>query len=89
MSQNPPQGWTLSGTDTVSWFKRFDFEEYAKLRTFLDALAELAKETGIHPDNIGFGRDYVNVSLEVRQSDEENSGLADFARRLDVLSGGG
>lgn len=88
MSQDMPEGWTLSGTDSPTWFKRFEFEDYAKLRRFLDALAELAKETGVHPDNIGFGRDYANVSLEAGSSEEASANLADFVRRLDALSEG-
>ncbi|APZ43499.1 hypothetical protein [Acidihalobacter ferrooxydans] len=86
MSLGAPEGWTRSGTDTVTWFKRFEFGDYAKLRTFLDALAELAKETGMHPDNIGFGRDYANISLETRVTDAENAALAEFAESLDRLA---
>lgn len=87
MSQNVPEGWKQSGTDTVTWYRRFEFGEYAKLRLFLDALAEIAKDTGVHPDNIGFGRDYANITLETRKKDEENAALADFAERLNGLAG--
>jgi len=86
MSQNVPEGWTQSGSDTVTWFKRFEFGEYAKMRKFLDALAEIAKDTGVHPDNIGFGRDYANITLEARKTDDENAALAGFAERLDDLA---
>jgi 4a-hydroxytetrahydrobiopterin dehydratase len=33
-------------------------------RDFLDALAALSEETGVHPQNINFGTTYVNVTLE-------------------------
>ena len=86
MVENPPAGWDLNGTGTEKhWFKRFEFSEYGRLRRFLDGLAELAEETGVHPDNIGFGRDYANVSLQAPSSSEVPSRIIDFVNRLDRL----
>ncbi|OBS08092.1 4a-hydroxytetrahydrobiopterin dehydratase [Acidihalobacter prosperus] len=86
MSMTPPEGWAASNTGTAAWFKRFEFSDYARLRRFLDDLAALAEETGVHPDNIGFGRDYVNVTLEAPAETGHDSRQGDFAQRLDRLS---
>ncbi|WP_455380576.1 4a-hydroxytetrahydrobiopterin dehydratase [Acidihalobacter prosperus] len=88
MNLDPPHGWTQNTSEPKTWFKRFEFDEYGKLRAFLDSLAALAEETQLHPDNIGFGRDYVNITIETAETTEENKKLADFARRLDELSKG-
>ena len=58
-----PQGWETRGKPPTL-FRRFEFERYADTRAFLDALAALAEETGIHPQNINFGTTYVNITLE-------------------------
>lgn len=57
------QGWETRGKPPTL-FRRFEFERYADTRAFLDALAQLAEETGIHPQNINFGSTYVNITLE-------------------------
>ena len=86
MAENLPAGWSINGNGAEkSWFRRFEFPEYARLRRFLDGLAELAEATGVHPDNIGFGKDYANVSLTVPSSEEEQARLGDFVSRLDRL----
>ena len=58
-----PEGWETRGKPPTL-FRRFTFGNYAETRTFLDALAELSEETGIHPQNINFGTTYVNITLE-------------------------
>ena len=58
-----PEGWeTRDKPPTL--FRRFAFGSYADTRAFLDALAALSEETGIHPQNINFGSNYVNITLE-------------------------
>lgn len=58
-----PEGWeTRDQPPTL--FRRFAFGSYADTRAFLDALAALSEETGIHPQNINFGSTYVNITLE-------------------------
>lgn len=88
MSDSPPDGWSESGTDAATWFKRFEFLDYPRLRRFLDGLAELAEQTGVHPDNIGFGKAYANVTLAVPVADDERARLTDFVNRLDILAEG-
>jgi pterin-4a-carbinolamine dehydratase len=58
-----PEGWETGGKPP-SLFRRFAFGSYADTRAFLDALAALSEETGIHPQNINFGSTYVNITLE-------------------------
>ena len=64
---------------------RYEFESYRALRDFLDSAAELSEREGIYPD-MGFGRDYVNITIH---ADEGSETLADrqrsFARMLDEL----
>lgn len=65
--------------------KRFQFENYDSLREFLDRAAELSEREAYYPD-MGFGRDYVNITIHV---DEGQTELTDsqhhFARQLDAL----
>jgi 4a-hydroxytetrahydrobiopterin dehydratase len=64
---------------------RYEFENYTTLRDFLDRAAELSEREGMYPD-LGFGRDYVNVTI---YADEGSNALAErqrlFAARLDAL----
>lgn len=64
---------------------RYQFAGYRALRDFLDRAAELSEREGLYPD-LGFGRDYVNVTIHVPEgSDELGSAQHDFARLLDEL----
>lgn len=58
-----PEGWELRGQPPVL-FRRFGFARYGEIRVFLDAVAALSEETGMHPQNINFGTTYVNITLE-------------------------
>ncbi len=64
---------------------RYEFDSYEALRTFLDAAAELSERESLYPD-LGFARDYVNVTIH---ADDGGAGIADrqrrFARLLDGL----
>ncbi len=64
---------------------RYEFENYEALRDFLDRAAELSEREGLYPD-IGFGRDYVNMTIHV---DEGETTLGEtqrkFAQQLDEL----
>ena len=86
MSGEYPPGWSASGKDPVSLFRRFDFAEYRALRRFLDAVAELAEHSGVHPDNMGFGRDYVNITLELQGTAAQQRAVIEFAARLEALA---
>jgi len=65
--------------------KRYVFPDYASLRDFLDRAAEVSEREGLFPD-MGFGRDYVNVTIH---TDEGNDALTEqqrqFALELDAL----
>jgi 4a-hydroxytetrahydrobiopterin dehydratase len=58
--------------------RRYEFPDYASLRDFLDRAAEVSEQEGLFPD-MGFGRDYVNVTIH---TDENSDVLGDSQRRL-------
>ena len=66
--------------------RRYEFQDYRTLRDFLDRAAELSEREGLYPD-MGFSRDYVNITIHVEEGDEA---LGDdqhrFARELDQLA---
>lgn len=65
--------------------RRYEFGGYSILRDFLDQAAELSERESLYPD-MGFGRDYVNVTIH---ADEGSESLTDkqrqFADMLDTL----
>ena len=66
---------------------RFEFDSYDSLRDFLDKAAEISEREGYYPD-MGFGRDYVNITIHADESEEELSDAQHrFARLLDALVG--
>jgi 4a-hydroxytetrahydrobiopterin dehydratase len=60
--------------------RRYEFPDYNSLRDFLDSAAEVSEREGIFPD-MGFGRDYVNVTIH---TDEKTNILGESERRLAV-----
>ena len=58
--------------------RRYEFEDYDTLRDFLDSAAEVSEREGLFPD-MGFGRDYVNVTIH---TDEKTNELGEQQRRL-------
>lgn len=66
--------------------RRYEFADYDKLRDFLDEAADLSEKVDFYPD-MGFGRDYVNVTIH---ADDETDSLLDshrsFADELDKIS---
>jgi pterin-4a-carbinolamine dehydratase len=85
-----PEGWEARGKPPTL-FRRFAFERYADTRAFLDALAALSEETGIHPQNINFGSTYVNITLEAADGVGLTEADQALAARINALSaqGGG
>lgn len=79
-----PTGWEARGKPPTL-FRRFAFGSYSETRAFLDALAALSEETGVHPQNINFGTTYVNVTLEAADGATLTDTDCDFARRVDAL----
>ena len=81
-------GWESRGKPPTL-FKRFTFERYGQTRDFLDALAALSEECGVHPQNINFAATYVNVTLEGRDGGELADSDFALAARIDALASGG
>jgi 4a-hydroxytetrahydrobiopterin dehydratase len=63
---------------------RYEFDGYEALREFLDRAAELSEREGFYPD-MGFGRDYVNITIH---ADEGSDSVADNQRRFAQLLDG-
>lgn len=65
--------------------KRYEFDSYEELRTFLDDAADLSEKENLYPD-LGFTRDYVNITI---YPDPGSEALTDrqhsFAKSLDDL----
>ena len=60
--------------------RRYEFPDYEALRAFLERAAELSEREGFFPD-LGFGRDYVNVTIHAAEGEDE---LGDAQRRFAV-----
>lgn len=80
-----PEGWEARGKPPTL-FRRFSFDRYSETREFLDALAALSEEVGVHPQNINFGTTYVNITLEGPEGGELGETELAFAARIDALS---
>ena len=66
--------------------KRYLFESYDALRDFLDRAAELSEKDGLYPD-MGFGRDYVNITIHAKDDAKElGNDQHQFAQQLDQLA---
>jgi 4a-hydroxytetrahydrobiopterin dehydratase len=67
--------------------RRYLFPGYEALRDFLDAAAELSEKEGYYPD-MGFGRDYLNVTIHPEEGSETISDeQRRFAEQLDQIGG--
>ena len=73
-------------TRPVRLERRYEFQDYNTLRDFLDKAAELSEEVDLYPD-MGFGRDYVNITIHLEDGVETISDLQyEFASQLDNLA---
>lgn len=79
-----PEGWEARGKPPTL-FRRFGFERYSATRAFLDNLAALSEEVGLHPQNINFASTYVNVTVESGESGELGETELNLAERINVL----
>ena len=66
--------------------RRYEFKDYNTLRDFLDKAAEHSEKVDLYPD-MGFGKDYVNITIHLEDgvekiSDEQHK----FAKELDILA---
>lgn len=65
--------------------RRYQFPDYETLRDFLDRAAELSEREGLYPD-MGFGRDYVNITIHAAEGESELGEVQRrFAQELDGL----
>ena len=66
--------------------RRYEFRDYSALRDFLDQAADLSEREGYYPD-MGFGRDYVNITIHVNEGDDALGEYQHrFAQQLDILA---
>lgn len=79
-----PEGWEARGKP-ATLFRRFVFAGYSETRAFLDGLAGLSEEFGMHPQNINFGASYVNVTLEGAEGGELGAAELSMATRINAL----
>ncbi len=79
-----PDGWETRGRPPAL-FKRFEFERYGETRVFLDDLAALTEELGVHPQNINFGTTYVNITLESADGGDPGTTELELAGRINTL----
>ncbi len=66
--------------------QRYEFKDYNTLRDFLDKAAECSEKADLYPD-MGFGKNYVNVTIHLDDGVEKISDVQhDFAKELDTLA---
>ncbi len=61
--------------------KRFEFEKYSKISTFIEKIEELCKEKDIYP-NISFGKNFVSISVFIDNQKISNK-EKDFSKDID------
>lgn len=67
--------------------RRYEFADYEELRDFLDKAADLSERVDFYPD-MGFGRDYVNVTIHADDEGILQDSHRDFAEELEKLRNG-
>ena len=68
--------------------RRYEFDDYQSLRDFLDRAADLSEREGHYPD-MGFGRDYVNMTIHPAPGSEViDDAQHRLAEALDRLNSG-
>lgn len=66
--------------------RRYEFASYDQLRDFLDQAADLSEQHDFYPD-MGFGRNYVNITIHADQDSETLTNTQrEFAEQLESLS---
>ncbi len=64
---------------------RYEFDSYQELRDFLDQAAELSESKGLYPD-MGFGKDYVNMTIHADEDGALKTRHHEFAELLQKLN---
>ena len=73
-------------TRPVRLEKRYEFQDYSALRDFLDLAAQLSEKKNLYPD-MGFARNYVNITIHLDDNQESiTESQRHFARQLDQLA---
>ena len=65
--------------------KRYEFQTYEELRDFLDEAAELSESKGLYPD-MGFGKDYVNMTIHADDDGTLKDRHREFAELIEQLN---
>ena len=69
--------------------RRYEFRDYQTLSDFLERAAALSEREDLYPD-LGFGRDYVNVTIHAAEGEDTLGDVQHgFAEKLDALLDGG
>ncbi len=65
--------------------RRYSFENYTALSEFLERAAEISERVDLFPD-MGFGKDYVNITIHPTGNNEQLDDLHhQFAQELEML----
>lgn len=65
--------------------RRYSFDSFDSLRDFLDAAADVSETMNYYPD-MGFGRNYVNITIHADEgADTVSETQREFATKLDAL----
>lgn len=65
--------------------KRYEFSSYEELRDFLDQAAEISESKNLYPD-MGFGKDYVNMTIHADDDGSLKDRHHEFAELLEQLN---
>ena len=79
---NPIPDWTRQDLPPML-SRRFEFENYAATRAFLDNVAKVAEEAEHYP-NLSFGKTYVSVTLDEGGNKIGPESVA-LAQKIDAL----
>ena len=61
--------------------QRFEFEEYSKIRKFMEKIDQLCKEKNMYA-NISFGKNFVSVTIFI-ESEEITLSEKNFSNQID------
>ena len=65
--------------------RRYEFDSYEILRDFLDEVADISENKQFYPD-MGFGKDYVNMTIHADDDGELKEQHHQFAELLEQLN---
>lgn len=66
--------------------RKYIFADYETLRDYLDQAADISEKLDLYPD-MGFGKDYVNITIHADEDDGELKEIHhNLANELETLS---